>query len=90
MPRLYTTVPGAVIRIDVYGEATNEAPAMVPEDVALEFEGREGYRVERDETVASVPPGLYTKEGFAAAVDEAAAPRLGRRKPAAPADEGKE
>jgi hypothetical protein len=36
--RVYTTVPGDVVRIGNYGEATNDSPAVVPEKVAKELE----------------------------------------------------
>ncbi len=51
MVKVFTKVPGAVIRLGTYGEASNEAPAWVPEDVAIDLETRLGdeYRVERDQ-----------------------------------------
>lgn len=56
MPRVFkkvavfTKVPGAVVRLGTWGEASNEVPAWVPEDVAIDLETRLGdeYRVERD------------------------------------------
>lgn len=47
--KVFTKVPGAVIRLGTYGEASNEEPAWVSEDVAVDLETREEFRVERDQ-----------------------------------------
>jgi hypothetical protein len=59
MVKVYTKVPGAVIRLGTYGEASNEVPAWVPEDVAIDLETRLGdeYRVERDQERRGVRVG---------------------------------
>jgi hypothetical protein len=49
MPRVFTKSEGLVARIGEFGTATNETPAVVPEAVAIECEGDERLRVERDE-----------------------------------------
>jgi hypothetical protein len=36
--KVYTTEPGLAVRIGHYGEATNDVPCMVPEEVAQELE----------------------------------------------------
>lgn len=46
MARIYTKVKGAVQQIGTYGEASNDTPAIVPVDVAHEFDGVKGFRVE--------------------------------------------
>lgn len=46
MPRVYTTTPGDVRMIGLYGQASNDVPAIVPEDVAAELAGVELFRVE--------------------------------------------
>lgn len=52
--RIYTTVPGHVLCIGTFGFATNDAPALVPDDVAaqLERERRADIRVERPQPAA--------------------------------------
>lgn len=92
MARVYATTPGAVVRIDYHGEATETEPCRVPDEVGRELAGVEGLRVEFE-----VAPGTYTAEEFAAAVDEAAEPPARRKretKPSAleaqPADQVKE
>lgn len=46
MPRVYTTTPGDVRQIGLYGQASNDVPAEVPEDVAAELAGAKLFRVE--------------------------------------------
>jgi len=46
--KIFTTRPGDVHRIGHYGWAENESPAIVPEEVAKEFDGKPEYRVERE------------------------------------------
>jgi hypothetical protein len=48
MAKVFTTVPGSVIRIGRYGEASNDSPATIPDDVAAELTGRADLRVERE------------------------------------------
>jgi hypothetical protein len=38
MARVFTTAPGDACRIGNFGEATNDSPAVVPEEVAAELE----------------------------------------------------
>ena len=38
MPKVYTTMPGSVVRIGNYGQATNDLGCVVPESVAAELE----------------------------------------------------
>lgn len=45
--KVFTTVPGAVITVGQYGIATNESPALVPEEVAQELEADDSFRVVR-------------------------------------------
>jgi len=56
MAKVFTTVKGAVLRIGSHGEATNETPAIVPDKVAAEFDGKDGFRVEIDEPAAPRDP----------------------------------
>lgn len=46
MSRIFTTVPGAVLQIGGYGQASNDSPAIVPPLVGEEFSEQEGFRVE--------------------------------------------
>jgi hypothetical protein len=48
--KIFTTVPGAVMEIGNYGPASNDRPAVVPEAVGKELEGREDLHVEADPT----------------------------------------
>jgi hypothetical protein len=56
MAKVYTTRPGARLRIDNFGEAANEEPAVVPEHVGRELDGLEGFRVEFDEPEPEAEP----------------------------------
>jgi hypothetical protein len=49
MAKVWTTVKGAVQQIGTYGEASNDTPAIVPDDVARELDGLDGFKVERDQ-----------------------------------------
>lgn len=42
---IYTTTPGDSRQIGRYGVATNDSPAVVPAEVAAEFDRLDGYRV---------------------------------------------
>jgi hypothetical protein len=53
--KVFTTVPGSVLRIGSFGDASNDMPAIVPEEVAAEFDGQEGFKVERDEPAKKAP-----------------------------------
>lgn len=71
MPRVFTKVPGAVVEIGCYGTATNDTPAIVPDNVGKELDAQEGLRVERDEAV--VPADNYaTAAELGAAIDKTA------------------
>ena len=52
MAKVYTTVKGSVLRIGGYGEASNDSPAIVPDKVAAQFDGQDGFKVELDEPKA--------------------------------------
>jgi hypothetical protein len=56
MAKLYTTIKGAVNQIGNYGQASNDVPAIVPEEVAAEFSGNKEFRVEREEAEAARKP----------------------------------
>jgi hypothetical protein len=58
MTKVYTTRAGDVIQIGQYGPASNDAPAIVPEEVAAEFAGRTDLRVESPE--AERPTSIAT------------------------------
>ena len=55
MAKVYSTVKGAVIQIGTYGEASNDSPAIVPDDVAAALAGQDGFKVELDEPKAHKP-----------------------------------
>lgn len=38
MPKIFTTVPGLVVNVGGYGDASNDVPAVVPEEVADQIE----------------------------------------------------
>ncbi len=70
MAKVYARLPGAEIRIGNHGTATNDRPAVVPEDVALELVAAEGLRIEPD-GIAVVPAGVYaTREELDVAIEE--------------------
>lgn len=53
MAKVYSTVPGAVLRLGSYGEATNDSPVLMPDKAAAEFDGVDGFKVELDEPKAA-------------------------------------
>ncbi len=72
MPKIYATVPGAEVWIPPYGMATNDSPAVVPAAVGAELAKVDGLRVEPDEEVITIPPGIYaTRQAFDTAVETA-------------------
>jgi hypothetical protein len=62
MARAFTTVPGSVLRIGDHGEASNDVPCEVPEEVAQELETTmpNEFRIERGEPKAA--PKLTAEE----------------------------
>lgn len=50
--KVYTATEGAVIQIGTYGMASNDAPALVPESVAAELEGRPDLVIVREPALA--------------------------------------
>ena len=67
--KVYVTTDGADVRIGSHGNASRlsvkdakghvtfvDLPAIVPAEVAAEFEGLEGFKVERDEPAKKAPP----------------------------------
>ena len=67
--RVFTTKPGDVRQIGSYGQASNDAPALVSAEVAAELDGAQGLRVE---IVVTLAPGTYTAEEMQEAVVQAA------------------
>lgn len=61
---VFTTAPGAAIRIGKYGVATNTEAVHVPPEVAAELEGVEGFRVKgADPGPEEVKPPKKAKKG---------------------------
>lgn len=52
--KVFTKVPGAVVRLGTYGEASNDVPAWVPEEVVIDFSDE--FRVERDGSEVPASP----------------------------------
>lgn len=48
MPKVFTIPHGLVVTIGGWGPASNDSPAIVPDDVASECDRDERLRVERD------------------------------------------
>lgn len=84
MAEVYTTTPGDLRQIGNYGLATNDTPAIVPDEVAAELAGNPRFRVEgitkkhtkelKEEAaaVAAIDPGKYeTPEELQEATDKA-------------------
>lgn len=46
MAEVYTTTPGEVRQIGIHGQASNDSPAMVPDEVAAELADNPLFRVE--------------------------------------------
>lgn len=64
MAEVFTTVPGAVLEIGHYGQASNDTPARVPDEVAAELADRTDLHVvpadvEVPVSVVVMPPGEY-------------------------------
>lgn len=47
---IFTTDPGAEVRIGTYGTATNTTPCVVPSQVAQQFAGKPGFRVVKSDS----------------------------------------
>lgn len=84
MAEVYTTTPGEVRQIGNFGQASNDTPAIVPDEVAAEFADHPLFRVEgitkkhtrelKEEAaaVAAIDPGKYeTAEELQEATDKA-------------------
>lgn len=88
MAKVYTTVPGARVRISHgtsnYGEATNKVPCEVPEEVAAELEEwMKGTPGDPEKgLVARAPSAEYTiqREGEAPPPEPAAETKRGVKK----------
>jgi hypothetical protein len=63
--KVYATVPGAAIEVGNYGTATNDTPAIVPDEVAaeLELEIKGLSAVARDESNPVEFPGWPARLG---------------------------
>jgi hypothetical protein len=56
MQKVFTTTPGAVVRIGNHGMASNDEPALVPAEVAAELAKDPLFRVEAPEDGTGFPP----------------------------------
>jgi hypothetical protein len=52
MAKVYTAVPGVVVIIAGWGEASNEVPAIMPAEVAAQFRDQSSFRVEDEAPLA--------------------------------------
>jgi hypothetical protein len=65
---VFTTTPGDVRQIGTFGQASNDAPAVVPASVAKEFASLPGFRVGK----APQEPEAWHSEGGSVYHDEEA------------------
>jgi hypothetical protein len=78
---VYTTVPGAEVRIDTHGVATNDTPAVVPDKVGDELDGLPEFvvalepRAPRSAGVVTGPTVAVVGDGAAAEIAVPVAPK---------------
>jgi hypothetical protein len=77
--KVYTVTPGLVLRIGTCGEASNDVPAIVPDEVAdqleAEIRGLEGRAKRKDirvERIRKTPPAAAAAQPTAAKTEKPA------------------
>lgn len=77
--KVFTTAKGAVVRIDNYGEATNDTPCLVPEEVAQELEAyMAGEAPDLEKGIVGRAPSSEYRIERASAADAKKARRTGK------------